>query len=85
MTEHPIEVITSVVRRRRWSHQVKERLVAVCLEPDAVLSEIVRSAGIHVSQLFRSRKELCQIKKPRPETGSTLVPVIVGGDNPCSC
>ncbi|NKM21043.1 transposase [Rhizobium laguerreae] len=40
-------------RRRRWSREDKERLVAACLEPGAVLSEIARSAGIHVSQLFR--------------------------------
>ncbi len=28
MTKHPIEVITSVERRRRWSREDKERLVA---------------------------------------------------------
>lgn len=61
MTKHPIEVITSVERRRRWSREDKERLVAACLEPGAVLSEIARSSGIHVSQLFRWRKELCQL------------------------
>ena len=27
MTKHPIEVITSVERRRRWSREEKERLV----------------------------------------------------------
>ncbi|MBX5230679.1 transposase, partial [Rhizobium sp. NLR9b] len=45
MTKHQIEVITSVERRRRWSQEDKERLVAACLEPGAVLSEIARSAG----------------------------------------
>ncbi|MBX5214010.1 transposase [Rhizobium sp. NLR10a] len=77
MTKHPIEVITSVERRRRWSREDKERLVAACLEPDAVLSEIARSAGIHVSQLFRWRKELCKFEEPRTEAANTLVPVIV--------
>ena len=77
MTKHPIEVITSVERRRRWSREDKERLVAACLEPGAVLSEIARAAGIHVSQLFRWRKELCQIEEPRTEATNTLVPVIV--------
>ena len=62
MTKHAIEVITSVERRRRWSREDKERLVAACLEPGAVLSEIARAAGIHVSQLFRWRKELCRIE-----------------------
>ncbi|SIR11215.1 transposase [Rhizobium sp. RU20A] len=80
MTKHPIEVITSVERRRRWSREDKERLVAACLEPGAVLSEIARSAGIHVSQLFRWRKELCRIEQPPTQVSSTLVPVIVSED-----
>ena len=61
MTKQHVEVITSIERRRRWSREDKERLVSACLEPEAVLSEIARSAGIHVSQLFRWRKELCQV------------------------
>ncbi|WCK16337.1 transposase [Agrobacterium tumefaciens] len=77
MTKHPIEIITSVERRRRWSRDDQERLVAACLEPGAVLSEIDRAAGIHVSQLFRWRKELCQIEEPRLESAGTLTPVIV--------
>ena len=77
MTKHPIEVITSVERRRRWSREEKEQLVAACLEPDAVISEIARAAGIHVSQLFRWRKELCRIEEPAKQATTTLVPVIV--------
>jgi len=77
MTKHPIEIITSVERRRRWSHEEKEGLVAACLEPDAVISEIARAAGIHVSQLFRWRKELCRVEKKSNETATALVPVIV--------
>ncbi len=84
MEKRPIEVITSVERRRRWSREDKERLVAACLEPGAVLSEIARSAGIHVSQLFRWRKELCQIDEPRAETANSLVPVIVSERAPAA-
>jgi transposase len=64
MTKHRIEVITSVERRRRWSRGEKERLVAATFEPGASVSEIARSAGIHAGQLFRWRKELCQISAP---------------------
>jgi len=74
MRKQHVEVITSVERRRRWSQEDKERLVAACLEPDAVLSEIARSADIHVSQLFRWRKELCQVSAPPVQQ---LVPVEV--------
>jgi transposase len=64
MTKQHIEVITSVERRRHWSREEKERLVAAALEPGTVVSDVARSAGIHVSQLFRWRKELCQISAP---------------------
>lgn len=74
MTKQLVEVITSVERRRRWSREHKERLVAATFEPGASVSEIARSAGIHVSQLFRWRKELCQISAPRVPH---LVPVEV--------
>ena len=59
MTNVPVEVITSVQRRRRWSSEEKRRIVAAAIEPDAVASEVARAAGIHVSQLFRWRQQLC--------------------------
>lgn len=56
----PVEVITSVERRRRWTRAEKERIVAAAMEPGAVASEVARSAGIHSSQLFRWRQQLCE-------------------------
>ncbi|MFG1230174.1 IS66-like element accessory protein TnpA [Xanthobacter wiegelii] len=58
-----VEVITSVERRRRWPRAEKERLVALALEPGA--SAIARSAGVHVSQLFRLRRQLCERVTPQ--------------------
>ena len=55
-----VEVITSVQRRRYWSRAEKERIVAAALEPGAVASEVARAAGIHTSQLFRWRQQLCE-------------------------
>ena len=79
MTISRAEVITSVERRRRWSQEEKERLVAASLEPGATVSEVARMAGLHVSQLFRWRKELCE----RGETGiAPLVPVEIGPSVP---
>ena len=54
-----VEVITSVQRRRRWPRGEKERIVAAAMAPGAVASEVARAAGIHVSQLFRWRQQLC--------------------------
>jgi transposase len=58
-----VEVITSVQRRRRWPQAEKERLVAAAIEPGANACEVARQAGIHQSQLYRWRRELCG---PRP-------------------
>jgi transposase len=65
MTKTQVEVITSVQRRRRWSRGEKERIVAAALEPGVVASEVAREAGIHTSQLFRWRQELCK-RAPAP-------------------
>jgi transposase len=59
MTKAQVEVITSVQRRRRWTQAEKERIVAAAMEPGAVASEVARAAGIHTSQLFRWRQQLC--------------------------
>jgi transposase len=60
MTKAQVEVITSVQRRRRWPCTEKERIVAEAMEPGAVASEVARAAGIHSSQLFRWRQQLCE-------------------------
>lgn len=74
MTMSRVEVITSVERRRHWPRAEKERLVGLSLEPGASVSDIARSAGLHVSQLFRWRKHLCErIAAERP----ALLPVMV--------
>jgi transposase len=65
MTKTQVEVITSVQRRRRWSRAEKERIVAAALEPGVVASEVAREAGIHTSQLFRWRQQLCK-RAPAP-------------------
>lgn len=73
MTKAQVEVITSVQRRRRWSTSEKERIVAAAIEPGAVASEVARAAGIHASQLFRWRQQLCGPLQPPP----TFTPVAV--------
>jgi transposase len=60
MTMPRSEVMPPVERRRRWTRDEKERLVAACLEPGAIASEVARAAGVHASQLFRWRKALCE-------------------------
>jgi transposase len=76
MTNGRVEVITSVQRRRRWSISEKQRIVAASMERGAVASAVAREAGIHVSQLFRWRQELCR----RDEASSTFAAVTVSAE-----
>jgi transposase len=66
MTKTQIEVITAAQRRRRCPRAEKKRIVAAAMEPGAVASEVARSAGVHVSQLFRWRRQLCEAAPGAP-------------------
>ena len=78
MTMARVEVL-SVERRRRWSRSEKERLVAASFEAGVSASEVARSAGIHVSQLFRWRKQLCEVVV---SSTPALIPVAIVPDDP---
>ena len=73
MTKTQVEVITSVQRRRSWSRAEKERMVAAALEPGAVVSVVARAAGIHPSQLYRWRQQLCE----RAQVPAAFNPVVI--------
>ena len=73
MTKSQVEVVTSVQRRRRWPRAEKERIVAAAMEPGAVASEVARVAGIHTSQLFRWRQQLCE----RTAVAAAFAPVAI--------
>lgn len=73
MTRVGIELVRAE-RRRRWTRLEKERLVAASFEPSVSASEVARGAGLHVSQLFRWRKLLCERVVP-PAPVPLLVPV----------
>lgn len=82
MTKTQVEVITSVQRRRRWSRAEKERIVSAAIEPGAVASEVARAAGIHVSQLFRWRQELCGAASRAPAFSPVVVASGLGAPPP---
>jgi transposase len=73
MTKTQVEVITSVERRRRWSRAEKERIVAAAMEPGAIAFAVAREAGIHASQLYRWRQELCGPARVAPGFAAVAV------------
>ena len=52
----PIEVITSVQRRRRWSPEEKRAILEEAELPGNSLSAVARTYGVNPNQLFHWRK-----------------------------
>lgn len=52
----PIEVITSVQRRRRWSPEEKRALLEEAEHPGSSISAVARKYGINPNQMFHWRK-----------------------------
>ena len=53
-----VEVITGPERRRRWTQEQKQAIVAESLAPGAVVSDLARRADVRPSQIYRWRQEL---------------------------
>lgn len=52
----PVEVITSVERRRRWSASQKRAMVEEAEQPGNSVSSVARKYDVHPNQLFRWRR-----------------------------
>ena len=52
----PIEVITSVQRRRRWTPEEKRALLEEAEHPGSSVSAVARKYGVNPNQLFHWRK-----------------------------
>jgi len=73
MSNGRVEVMTSVERRRRWSTAKKEELIAATLAPGGSVSAVARGAGIHPSQLYGWRRQLCGGAKVTPSFAAVRV------------
>ena len=54
--DRPVEVITGVQRRRRWTAEQKLAMVKQTFEPGMSVSYVARQMGVATSQLFNWRK-----------------------------
>lgn len=52
----PVEVLTGVQRRRRWTAEQKLAMVKQTFEPGMSVSYVARQMGVAASQLFNWRK-----------------------------
>lgn len=70
----PIEVITSVQRRRRWTVLEKIEMVEATYEPYMSVSLVARDRGISSSQLFKWRKQYEQGALSAVSSGEKVIP-----------
>lgn len=59
-----VTVFSGVERRRVWTAEQKQSLVAAVCEPGANVAEIARQADLRPSQLYRWRRDLAGAKGP---------------------
>jgi len=52
----PVEVVTSVQRRRRWRAEEKRAMVEEAEQPGVSVSAVARKYGVHPNQLFSWRR-----------------------------
>src|ERR1700712_3932291 len=78
-----ITVISGIERRRRWTEQQKQELVAAVSAPGANVAEIARRADIRANQIYKWRRQMdraaqgfAEVKgqpDPVPAVASTIV------------
>ncbi len=81
----PVEVVTSVERRRRWDLGEKARIVAASYAPGVTVTEVARRHDISPQHLHQWRREAKAGKLLLPleaDTGFARVMVDCGGDRP---
>ncbi len=72
---NPIEVITSIQRRRRWAAEEKRALVEEVEQPGASVSLVARKYRINPNQLFHRRRLIRQGFLSAVRTDEEVVPV----------
>ena len=72
---NPIEVITSIQRRRRWAAEEKRAIVEEAEQLGASISSVARKYGINPNQLFHWRRLIRQGSLSAVRADEEVVPV----------
>ena len=80
-----IEVITGVERRRAWSDEEKQAIIAESSHDGVVISDVARRYGLRPQQLFNWRNEFRK-REARLMCGGTPVftPVMIADERPAT-
>jgi transposase len=79
-----VEVLVGPERRRRWSIEQKQAIVAAAFEPGAVVRDVARQADVTPSLIYRWRRDLratansfAQVLVAPAGDGAAILPVAV--------
>ena len=67
-------LISGAERRRRWSDEDRERILAAISEPGAVIAEVARREDVCTSLIFKWRREL---REAVEADASGFAPVVI--------
>jgi transposase len=70
------QLLSGPERRRRWSAEQKQAVVAAAFAPGAIVAEVARRADVCPGQIYRWRRELCA-------GGAGFAAVVVTADAAC--
>ena len=79
-----IEVITGAERRRRWSWEQKQAIVAESVAPRASPTVIARKYGLNTGQLYTWRRQILRRVPAVAPAGFARVDVVEEGVRPAS-
>ncbi len=71
----PVEVITSVQKRRRWSAHKKKAMVEEAEQPGNSISTVARKYDVHPNQLLRWRRLIHEGALVATQSEEPLVPL----------
>ena len=75
-----IEVITGVERRREWSEEEKQTIIAESCQDGVVISDVARRHGLRPQQLFNWRNEFRRREAARLVGAPAFAPVMIADD-----
>ena len=81
-TVNSVEVITRVERRRRWSREEKQLLVAESARPDRTVSQVARAHGVAANLLFTWRRQFLAAVVAGDGATARFVPVRLAEEDP---
>jgi transposase len=72
-----ITLLTGPLRRRRWSDEDRERILAVAFAPGAIVADIARQFEVSTSLIYKWREQALAVR-----AGAAFAPAVLATEAP---